>query len=155
MRIRRAFGEQAQAAEIAGRGLGRGRATWRSTRDEPPSPPGADLTAAAFFDVDNTMMQGASIFHFARGLVARNFFTTGDLLRFALLQIKFRLDRRGRRGHLERPGGGAGVRRRAAGLRDRRARRGDLRRADGRQDLPAAPASWRSGTWTPGSGCGW
>src|SRR6185369_7160188 len=59
--------------------------------EEPPVAPGADLTAAAFFDVDNTMMQGASIFHFARGLVARDFFTTGDLLRFALLQIKFRI----------------------------------------------------------------
>ena len=28
----------------------------------------ADPSAAAFFDVDNTMMQGASIYHFARGL---------------------------------------------------------------------------------------
>jgi HAD superfamily hydrolase (TIGR01490 family) len=59
--------------------------------EEEHLPPGTDLTAAAFFDVDNTMMQGASIFHFARGLVSRNFFTTGDLLRFASLQIKFRL----------------------------------------------------------------
>jgi len=53
--------------------------------------PGADLTAAAFFDVDNTMMQGASVFHFARGLAARKFFTTGDLVRFALRQVKFRI----------------------------------------------------------------
>ncbi|HET7327050.1 MAG TPA: HAD-IB family hydrolase, partial [Nocardioidaceae bacterium] len=29
-----------------------------------------DPSAAAFFDVDNTMMQGASIYHFARGLAA-------------------------------------------------------------------------------------
>ncbi|RSM74351.1 HAD-IB family hydrolase [Kibdelosporangium aridum] len=50
-----------------------------------------DLTAAAFFDVDNTMMMGASIFHFARGMAARKFFTTGDLARFALEQAKFRL----------------------------------------------------------------
>ncbi len=54
-------------------------------------PPGADLTAAAFFDVDNTMMQGASVFHFARGLAARKFFTTGDLVRFAVRQVKFRI----------------------------------------------------------------
>lgn len=53
--------------------------------------PGADLTAGAFFDVDNTMMQGASVFHFARGLAARKFFTTGDLVRFALRQVKFRI----------------------------------------------------------------
>lgn len=50
-----------------------------------------DLTAAAFFDVDNTMMIGASIFHFARGLAARKFFTTGDLASFIWQQLKFRL----------------------------------------------------------------
>ena len=84
------FGEQAQASEIAG--AASAEAAYRAVHeDEPPVPPGADLTAAAFFDVDNTMMQGASIFHFARGLVARNFFTTGDLVKFALLQVKFRL----------------------------------------------------------------
>jgi HAD superfamily hydrolase (TIGR01490 family) len=50
-----------------------------------------DKDAAAFFDVDNTMMVGASIFHFARGLAARKFFTTADLLGFAWQQIKFRV----------------------------------------------------------------
>ncbi len=50
-----------------------------------------DPTAAAFFDVDNTMMQGASIYWFARGLAARRYFTTGDLVRFAWGQLKFRL----------------------------------------------------------------
>src|SRR2546430_13636637 len=50
-----------------------------------------DQTAAAFFDVDNTMMQGASIYWFARGLAARKYFTTGDLVRFAWGQLKFRL----------------------------------------------------------------
>ena len=92
MRNRRAqeFGEQAQAAEIAG--AASAEAAYLAVHeDEPPLAPGADLTAAAFFDVDNTMMQGASIFHFARGLAARNFFTTGDLLRFAWQQVKFRL----------------------------------------------------------------
>ena len=53
--------------------------------------PPTDLTAAAFFDVDNTMMVGASIFHFARGLAARKFFTTSDLLGFAWQQMKFRI----------------------------------------------------------------
>jgi len=58
----------------------------------PPStrvPP--DLTAAAFFDVDNTMMMGASIFHFARGLAARNFFSGADMRGFVWQQLKFRL----------------------------------------------------------------
>ncbi len=50
-----------------------------------------DETAAAFFDVDNTMMQGASIFHFARGLASRGFFHSRDLARFAWKQIAFRV----------------------------------------------------------------
>jgi HAD superfamily hydrolase (TIGR01490 family) len=51
----------------------------------------ADPHAAAFFDVDNTMMQGASIYHFARGLAARDFFTWRDLAAFAWKQVVFRL----------------------------------------------------------------
>ncbi|HEX6873220.1 MAG TPA: HAD-IB family hydrolase [Micromonosporaceae bacterium] len=50
-----------------------------------------DPTAAGFFDVDNTMMQGASIYYLARGLAARKYFTTGDLLRFGMRQLKFRM----------------------------------------------------------------
>ncbi len=92
MRFRRAHDPQdaVESAEIAGAASAE-VAHLAVQEEEPPLAPGADLTAAAFFDVDNTMMQGASIFHFARGLVARDFFTTGDLLRFALLQIKFRI----------------------------------------------------------------
>jgi HAD superfamily hydrolase (TIGR01490 family) len=51
----------------------------------------ADPTAAAFFDVDNTMMVGASIFHFAKGLAARDFFTWRDLVRFTARQARLRL----------------------------------------------------------------
>ncbi|WP_306365718.1 HAD family phosphatase [Nocardiopsis sp. CC223A] len=51
-----------------------------------PTPAGA-----AFFDVDNTLMRGASIYHFARGLAARDLFTTRDLLRFAWGQTVFRV----------------------------------------------------------------
>src|SRR5262249_33072731 len=50
-----------------------------------------DPTAAAFFDVDNTMMMGASIFHFAKGLASRKFFTVRDLASFGWQQVKFRL----------------------------------------------------------------
>jgi HAD superfamily hydrolase (TIGR01490 family) len=58
-----------------------------------PAPPTAepDLTAAAFFDVDNTMMMGSSMFHISRGMASRKFFTTRDLSRFAWRQAKFRL----------------------------------------------------------------
>ncbi len=51
----------------------------------------ADPHAAAFFDVDNTVMQGASIFHLARGLYQRDFFTARDIGRFAWQQAKFRV----------------------------------------------------------------
>ncbi|TDD30835.1 HAD-IB family hydrolase [Kribbella turkmenica] len=47
--------------------------------------------AAAFFDVDNTMLQGASMFHLARGLYRRKFFTTGEIAQKAFAQLRFRL----------------------------------------------------------------
>jgi HAD superfamily hydrolase (TIGR01490 family) len=50
-----------------------------------------DPVAAAFFDVDNTIMQGASIFHLARGLHRRDFFTTRDILAAAWKQAYFRV----------------------------------------------------------------
>jgi HAD superfamily hydrolase (TIGR01490 family) len=75
----RRAGEAAAAAAVAAGDSG------------PADAPLADLTAAAFFDVDNTMMVGASIFHFARGLAARKFFTTADLAGFAWQQLKFRI----------------------------------------------------------------
>ena len=50
-----------------------------------------DPTAGAFFDVDNTVMQGASLFYFARGLHRREFFTTRDMLGAAWKQIYFRV----------------------------------------------------------------
>ena len=50
-----------------------------------------DPVSAAFFDVDNTVMQGASIFHLARGLHRRKFFTTRDILGAAYKQAYFRL----------------------------------------------------------------
>jgi HAD superfamily hydrolase (TIGR01490 family) len=51
----------------------------------------SDPTAAAFFDVDNTMMVGASIYHFAKGLAARDFFSWRDLARFTTRQIRLRM----------------------------------------------------------------
>jgi HAD superfamily hydrolase (TIGR01490 family) len=51
----------------------------------------SDPTVAAFFDVDNTLMRGASIYYFAQGLAARNFFPAGALASFAWQQLKFRV----------------------------------------------------------------
>jgi HAD superfamily hydrolase (TIGR01490 family) len=53
--------------------------------------PVPDPAAAAFFDVDNTLMRGASIYHFARGLAARKMFGPTDLLRLTWSQLAFRL----------------------------------------------------------------
>jgi HAD superfamily hydrolase (TIGR01490 family) len=50
-----------------------------------------DPETAAFFDVDNTIMQGASIFHLARGLHRREFFTTREIIAAAWKQAYFRI----------------------------------------------------------------
>ncbi len=68
-----------------------GQAAAAATEVEHWLSPDTDPEAAAFFDVDNTIMQGASIFHFARGLHQRDFFTTGDILKAAWQQVYFRL----------------------------------------------------------------
>lgn len=44
---------------------------------------------AAFFDVDNTIIRGASAFHIARGLKQRGFFSTRDMIKFAWEQGKY------------------------------------------------------------------
>jgi HAD superfamily hydrolase (TIGR01490 family) len=50
-----------------------------------------DPTAGAFFDVDNTVVRGASIFYLARGLARQKLLTTRDIASFAWKQAKFRL----------------------------------------------------------------
>ena len=49
----------------------------------------ADPTSAAFFDVDNTMMRGSSLFHFAAGLARRKFFSIPEIVDFGRRQLKF------------------------------------------------------------------
>jgi HAD superfamily hydrolase (TIGR01490 family) len=51
----------------------------------------SDRESAAFFDVDNTVMQGASIFHLAKGLHKRGFFSTRDILDGVWKQAYFRV----------------------------------------------------------------
>jgi HAD superfamily hydrolase (TIGR01490 family) len=50
-----------------------------------------DPETAAFFDLDNTVMQGASIFHLARGLHRREFFSTREILGAVWKQVYFRV----------------------------------------------------------------
>jgi HAD superfamily hydrolase (TIGR01490 family) len=47
--------------------------------------------AAAFFDLDNTLIRGASLFHLARGLTAHHFLTVGELARYGCAQLSFRI----------------------------------------------------------------
>jgi HAD superfamily hydrolase (TIGR01490 family) len=68
-----------------------GQAAAAATEVEHALAPEPDVTAAAFFDVDNTIMQGASIFHLARGLHRRKFFTTRDILGAIWQQTYFRV----------------------------------------------------------------
>lgn len=50
-----------------------------------------DPAGAAFFDVDNTMIRGASIYFFGKGMAGRGLITTSDLLRFGWQQLAFRV----------------------------------------------------------------
>ncbi|MCW2621038.1 MAG: HAD-superfamily subfamily hydrolase [Frankiales bacterium] len=54
-------------------------------------PPVPDPTTAAFFDVDNTMIRGASIYFFGKGMRGRGLVTTRDLLAFGWDQAWFRI----------------------------------------------------------------
>lgn len=43
----------------------------------------------AFFDVDNTLLRGASIFHIGRGAFRRRLITLGDIISFGWKQLRF------------------------------------------------------------------
>jgi HAD superfamily hydrolase (TIGR01490 family) len=61
----------------------------------------ADPAAAAFFDLDNTVIQGASLFHLAKGLYRRDFFPTRVILKGLWVQAYFRLVGREKPQHIE------------------------------------------------------
>jgi HAD superfamily hydrolase (TIGR01490 family) len=52
---------------------------------------GVDPRAAAFFDLDNTVIQGASLFHLAKGLYRRGFFPARLIAKGLWLQVYFQL----------------------------------------------------------------
>ncbi|WP_435299319.1 HAD family hydrolase [Timonella sp. A28] len=57
---------------------------------EPAQPEtGSAPQAAAFFDVDNTIIRGASAFHLAKALYKQGFFRTRDIITFGLKQTKY------------------------------------------------------------------
>lgn len=59
-----------------------------------------DPLAAAFFDCDNTIVQGAAIFYLGLGLYKRKFFSHRELVRFAWQQTYFRLHGAEHAGHM-------------------------------------------------------
>ena len=97
-----------------------GEASAAAAETDVPTAPAPDLTAAAFFDVDNTMMHGRldlplrprpgrpQVLHHPRP----------GLVRLAAGQVPDRRQR-GRRRHARRPRDRAGLRRRPPGRRDR------------------------------------
>ena len=46
-------------------------------------------SSAAFFDVDNTIMRGASLYHFAAGLAKLKYFSGREIFGFGIKQMKF------------------------------------------------------------------
>src|SRR5690554_5213617 len=56
--------------------------------EEAPPPP-SDTAIVAFFDVDNTLLRGASIFHLAKAAWRRRLITLRDILRFCWHQATF------------------------------------------------------------------
>ncbi|HEX8497389.1 MAG TPA: HAD-IB family hydrolase [Actinomycetales bacterium] len=54
-----------------------------------PAPAEVDARAAAFFDLDNTVLRGASAFYLARGLYRRRFFRLRDIVSLTWHQTRF------------------------------------------------------------------
>lgn len=54
-----------------------------------PDTPVGDPRSAAFFDIDNTLIHGASMFHWARGLAAHDFLTRSQIMDFIWKQTRF------------------------------------------------------------------
>jgi HAD superfamily hydrolase (TIGR01490 family) len=52
-------------------------------------PENAGPGAAAFFDIDNTIMRGSSIVALARGMADRDYFTTSEVVDFTWKQLKY------------------------------------------------------------------
>jgi len=82
-----------------GRAALAGEASAALARVEKPTPI-PDPSAGAFFDVDNTLMRGASMYYFARGLAARKMFGPWDLVQMIWGQVYFRVSGAENHGHI-------------------------------------------------------
>ena len=68
-----------------------GEAAAEAAAPRPDVTLGADPEVAAFFDIDNTVIRGSSMFHLARGAAARGLLTGRDIAGFATAQLRFAL----------------------------------------------------------------
>lgn len=87
-----AAGSAGRQADVLSRYRQAGRASADAAGSPAPRPEGvvdAPSTGAAFFDVDNTIMRGASLFHFAVGLARRHYFSGSEIFGFGVKQLKF------------------------------------------------------------------
>jgi HAD superfamily hydrolase (TIGR01490 family) len=62
---------------------------WETAENPAGTPDRPDPRAAAFFDIDNTLIHGASMFHWARGLAKHKYLTRGQILDFVWKQTRF------------------------------------------------------------------
>jgi HAD superfamily hydrolase (TIGR01490 family) len=62
---------------------------WETAEISEATPAEPDPRAAAFFDIDNTLIHGASMFHWARGLAKHKYLTKGQILDFVWKQTRF------------------------------------------------------------------
>jgi HAD superfamily hydrolase (TIGR01490 family) len=77
--------------DLRARSVLAGEASAAAAELEAALTPAPDAHSAAFFDVDNTMLQGAAVFHLARGLYRRRFFTKREIASKAVAQVRFRM----------------------------------------------------------------
>ena len=48
-------------------------------------------SGAAFFDLDNTLIRGSSLYFLGRGMYHRGYFTKADISKFVVANVRFRL----------------------------------------------------------------
>jgi HAD superfamily hydrolase (TIGR01490 family) len=77
--------------DLRARSVLAGEASAAAAELEAALTPAPEAHSAAFFDVDNTMLQGAAVFHLARGLYRRRFFTKREIASKAVAQVRFRM----------------------------------------------------------------
>ena len=66
-----------------------GEAAADAAEPRPEPAEGTDPQVAAFFDIDNTVIRGSSMFHFARGAASHGLLTGRDIAGFAMAQLRF------------------------------------------------------------------